>query len=336
MKKLKILGALTLLLALLLSLAGCEGKSTELRLGTGGVGGTYYALGSALSVRTAEEKNGLTLTAKTTAGSAANLRLLREGFLQMGIVQSDILADAVNGTGSFSGSGAYEGCAAVAGLYTEACQIVVPAASEIESVYDLAGLRVSVGEEESGVRKNAEEILKSYGLSMNRIEPAWLSFSDAADALERGEIDAFFCTAGAPTSAVSNLSSRMEIRLLSLSPEAQSNLLSLGGGYTACTIPAGTYTGQSEDVSTVGVKAVLVADTSVKKDRVEAVTRTLLEQPAQLWEEAGIAQSADLNYAAADIPCAFHAGSAEYFKEKGITVDIASGSSGKRVKAAQD
>ena len=36
------------------------------------------------------------------------------------------------------------------GLYTEACQIVVRADSDIRSVEDLQGKTVSVGEEESG------------------------------------------------------------------------------------------------------------------------------------------------------------------------------------------
>ena len=128
---------LALSVLLLLSLAGC-GQSSELRLGTGGVGGTYYAFGNALSQQLGEETEPMALTVKTTAGSAANLRLLREGFLQLAIVQSDTLADAVNGTGAFAQAGSYGGYAAVAGLYAEACQIVVPAASEIQRLYSQA------------------------------------------------------------------------------------------------------------------------------------------------------------------------------------------------------
>lgn len=333
MKKWSILA---LSAALLLSLVGCGQRSAELRLGTGGVGGTYYAFGNALAQQVGEEQESLTLTVKTTAGSAANLRLLREGFLQMAIVQSDTLVDAVSGTGSFESAGAIEGCAAVAGLYTEACQIVVPAASDIRTVRDLAGHRVSVGEEESGVRKNAEEILLSNGISLKMLESADLSFADAADALERGEIDAFFCTAGAPTNAITDLAGRMDIRLLSLSPEAQDNLLSLSSGYTACTVPAGTYSGQTEEVSTVGVKAVLVADSSVDKDKVAAVTRYLLENGDKLRYTANVSFPSDPYFAVEDIPCSFHAGSAEYYAEKGITVEVASGGNNQRVKAAQD
>ncbi|MFQ9151790.1 MAG: TAXI family TRAP transporter solute-binding subunit [Blautia sp.] len=40
---------------------------------------------------------------KTTAGSAANLRLLSEGYIQLAVVQADLLQDAWNGEGSFAG-----------------------------------------------------------------------------------------------------------------------------------------------------------------------------------------------------------------------------------------
>ncbi len=42
---------------------------------------------------------------KATAGSAANLRLLQQGFLQLAIVQSDTLQDAANGQGDFAETG---------------------------------------------------------------------------------------------------------------------------------------------------------------------------------------------------------------------------------------
>ena len=94
------------------------------------------------------------LQIKTTAGSVANLRLMKKDFLDLSIVQSDILArDSQEDAENVSYS-------AVAGLYTEALQIVVRQDSGIREVEDLKGRTVSLGEEESGVRKNAEERLE--------------------------------------------------------------------------------------------------------------------------------------------------------------------------------
>ena len=160
MKALKLL----LLLPIIALCIGCGGEnsaSNGIRLGTGGTGGMYYAYGTELAKMVQAEGKGRALDVKTTAGSAANLRLLREKFLDLAIVQSDTLSNAINGRGIFAAAGPGVGYAAVAGLYTEACQIVVSKNSEINSVSDLVGKKVSVGERESGVLQNAEQIFRA-------------------------------------------------------------------------------------------------------------------------------------------------------------------------------
>ena len=184
---------LLLFLPLIVLLTGCGGEKSagsEIRFGTGGTGGMYYAYGTELAKEIQSDGKGVALDVKTTAGSAANLRLLREKFLDVAIVQSDTLSNAVDGTGVFAGVGQGVGYAAVAGLYTEACQIVVPKNSPIMSVNDLVGKKVSIGEQESGVLQNAEQILMAHGLTFDMVEPSYLSFSDAVKAMESGQIDA--------------------------------------------------------------------------------------------------------------------------------------------------
>ncbi|MBQ7624225.1 MAG: TAXI family TRAP transporter solute-binding subunit [Clostridia bacterium] len=328
--------ALALALTMLICCFTACGGEKALRFGTGGVGGTYYAYGNALAQMISEENADMTFSVKTTAGSAANLRLLREGFLQLAVVQSDMLACAAEGEGIFVDNGPYKGYAAIAGLYTEACQIDVSSESDIKSVYDLAGKRVSIGERESGVLKNAEEILLSYGISLKMIEPFYLSFADSSTALEKGEIDAFFCTAGAPTNAISELSKRASVRLLPVDSFIQNNMMKTYSGYTRCTIPAGTYGGQTENVETVGVKAVLVATAALKEDDAAYITKYLLENGEKLRYAVGAAQALDLDYAVEDVPCGFHKGAAEYYAAQGVTVKVALDTSGKRVSSAQD
>ena len=325
-----------LVMALCLGLVSCGSFRGEIRFGTAGIGGTYYAYGAALAQMMEETNDQYNFSVKTTAGSAANLRLLREEFLDLAIVQSDTLSDAVGGTGVFVTAGPAVGYAAVAGLYTEACQIVVPANSGIERVQDLAGKRVSVGERESGVLQNARDILLSHGISLEMLEPSYLSFADSASAMERGELDAFFCTAGAPTSAVSELAAQTEIRLLSIAPDTLDSLTRLYSGYTPCTIPAGTYPGQDRDVETLGVKAVLVASTDLKEDTVAYLTEFLFANSEKLRYATSVSTDLSLDYAVTDIPLSFHPGAARYYVSQGMDVEIYSGASGQRLTAGQD
>ena len=328
---------LLLLLPLILLTVGCGGgdnKQAATRLGTGGTGGMYYAYGNALAKMIQEDSKGYALEVKTTAGSAANIRLLREKFLDIAIVQSDTLSNAVNGRGIFAAAGPGVGYAAVAGLYTEACQIIVAKDSSIMSINDLVGKKVSVGERESGVLQNAEQILMAHGFNFDMIEPSYLSFADSAAAMERGEIDAAFITAGAPTTAVSELAAKKEIRLLSIEPDVQSNMMRLYKGYTRCTIPANSYPGQTEEVSTIGVKAVLVASIDLSDDKVSYLTEFVFKNAAKLPHNTNNVFTSE--YAVQDIPASFHAGAAKFYETQGVKVNVYDGKASEGVKASQD
>lgn len=311
-----------LLCSLFLSCLSSCGKATEeLRFGTGDTGGTYYAYGSALASYLEDAEHSVTV--KVTTGSEANLRLLQGSLLDLAIVQSDTLQNAATGEEDFSGE-PLSGYSAVAGLYTEACQIVVTKSSGITSIADLAGKRVSVGEEDSGVTRNAEQILNANGLTMDMLLVSRMSFSDAAAAMERGEIDAFFCTAGAPTNAVAELAGKMDIRLISPDQRTIDQLTGLYGYYAVCTIPVGTYHGQEEDVTTLGVRAVLVASDSLDAAAVKDITAALFDHNAEIQSTVAVNAAMDYSAAVQSIPIGFHPGAAAFYQDQGITVEVAS------------
>lgn len=295
----------------LLLLTACSGQK-DIRIGTGDTGGAYYAYATNLVDAIGEDHPELTFKVLETAGSAANLRLLEENYLQMAFVQSDMLWNG----GEDGNSQESEGYAAIAGLYTETCQIVVPADSDIQSVPDLYGKRVSLGEDESGVLRDARQILFSYGLGEEMLDADYLSFHESADAMVAGELDAFFCTAGAPTPAVLELSQTMPVRVLSIDDEHIGQFLSHYNGYTQYTLPAGTYVGQEEDVQTLGVRTVLVANKNLEADTVKMVTESLFAHAADVTAVTG--ETVDLSTAMTGVPIDFHPGAVEYYKENGI------------------
>lgn len=61
---------------------------------------------------------------------------------------------------------------------------MVRADSEISTVEELEGHRVSVGEEESGTKQNALQILAAYGLNEKLVEEVSLNYTEAAKELE--------------------------------------------------------------------------------------------------------------------------------------------------------
>lgn len=85
--------------------------------------------------------------------------------------------------------------------------------SGINTIEDLQDKRVSVGEEESGTEQNAKQILAVYGLNDSLVDEVNLDYTNAAQELKAGTIDAFFCTAGAQTTAIGELAKKCDIRL---------------------------------------------------------------------------------------------------------------------------
>ena len=174
----------------LLMTTGCSRQET-IRFGAAGVGGMYYPFANAFTELASKDETGINWKVKSTAGSAANLRLLSDNYIELGIAQADLIEDAYYGKGSFH-SGKYRGYKAVASLYPEACQIVVRKDSNITSLDDLEGKNVSVGEEESGTERNATQILEMCGLPDNLVNTKNLDYTDAADQLAEKKIDAFY------------------------------------------------------------------------------------------------------------------------------------------------
>ena len=181
-------------------LAGCTsaGTARRMRMGVAGEGGVYHAFGEGFAALENDSGNGA-VELKNTAGSAANLRLLMGDYLQLAVAQADLVQDAYEQSGIFQDEEMENKFCAVAALYTEACQVIVRADSDIQSVEELQGKTVSIGAEESGSEQNAWQILSAYGLNEKLVETINLNYEDAAAQLKAGRIDAMFITAGAPT-----------------------------------------------------------------------------------------------------------------------------------------
>ena len=208
----------------------------------------------------------------------------------------------------------------MAALYTEACQIVVRADADIQSVEDLQGKTVSIGAEESGSEQNALQILAAYGLNDKLVDTVNLNYEDAAAQLKAGKVDAIFITAGAPSPVLTELAGECGIRLLNVDGAAAQRLTSAYSAYSGVTLPAGTYPGQTEEVQTVGVKAVLLASDELPAKQVQKLTELLFSGREGMEEQLGIPLDAEQD-AVEGVGIPFHAGAAAYYKAAGITVD---------------
>ena len=292
--------------------------SRNLRFVTGGESGTYYAFGSVIAQH-ASNNAGVSVVGLVGNGSQANIQELADGTADLAFCQSDVMAYAYAGTNLFATDGAVDCFSTVAALYQETVQIVT-CDPEIKTVADLKGKNVSIGSAGSGVYFNAIDVLGAYDLTEDDITPTYQSVGDSADALKDGKIDAAFIVAGAPTTAITDLSTSKTAYLVSLDEEHVSSLLETSEYYQAATIPAGTYTGVDEDVTTVAVSAVIIAADTVSEDAIYTLCADIFDNAADLTDSHAKYAELSVENGASITSVPYHPGAAKYFEEKGFEV----------------
>ena len=302
-------------LFVLAALTAC-GQKGRLRIGTAGEGGNYNSLGKALSQTLQKDPYKINVEVKTTAGSAANIRLLSQDYLELAIAQSDVIDEMYAGT---LDTQAMKGYSAIASLYPEPVQIVVRADSGIASVSDLAGKKVSVGEADSGTQKNAAQILQAYGLTSNMLTVQNMTYAEASKALGDGSIDAMFCTAGAPAQVITDLSGTTPVSLVPIEGQQSDLLTGAYGFYAKAVIPAGTYKGQDSDVTTLAVMSVLLASDKTPADKIYTITGALFKEKAALNDAVPVEFDLQEQKAVESVTIPFHPGAAQYYQECGLT-----------------
>ena len=313
--------SIMLVVALAVTLVACGGASaSKMTMGTGGTSGTYYGYGGVLG-QYIKNNAGIDVTVVSTDGSKANIQGIASGDYQLGTVQSDVMAYAWEGTRSFESEGKVDSFRVVAGLYAESVQLVTMD-PEIKSVADLKGKIVSIGAPASGVYFNAIDVLNAAGLTEDDIQAQYQSFADSADALKDGKIDAAFVVAGAPTPAITELCTTNSAYLVPIDGEVAENLMAECPFYTTYTIPAGTYAGQTEDVTTVTVKATLIVSADASEEDVYNLTAAIFDNIDAIAAENGKGAELSIENATSGMTAPFHAGAAKYFAEKGVTVEV--------------
>lgn len=326
--------AILLAVLMLLAVAGCASgdsgtktpanskepaaSTTLLTMGTGGESGTYYAFGGVLA-NYIGQKTTINVNVVSTGGTAANITGIQNGLYDLATVQSDVSTYAYFGTNSYAENGAMSGFRVLGALYAETVQIVTCDAN-IKSVDDLRGKSVCVGDIGSGTYFNTVDVLAAYGMTLEDINPVYQSFGDSTESIKDGKIDAAFICAGAPTTAVTDLSTSKSVYLVSIDAEHMSKLLADCPWYAELKIPAGTYSGFDEDCTTITVKATLVCRADLSDDAAYTIVSTIFDNTAAIAELHGKGAELSLSFATDGIAVPFHAGAAKYYAEHGITV----------------
>jgi TRAP transporter TAXI family solute receptor len=288
----------------------------NLVLATGGTAGTYYPFGGAMAKIWNSKIKDMNVTAQTSGASGENVRLINKKEVELALVQSDTLDFAFNAKEAFKEP--LKGMSAIAVLYPEIVQVVVAAGSPIKSFADLKGKKVGVGAPGSGTEANFRQLMDAYGMKKEDVNGQYLSFSESAEAFKDKHIDAFIVTAGIPNAGIMDVSTQNEIRILAIPADVAAKLTQKYPFLAAVKVPANTYKGQTADVPTVAVNAVLIAGNQLKEAMVYNLTKALFDNQADLASAHAKGKELNAQYAVKGVSIPFHPGAVKYYKEKGL------------------
>jgi len=263
-------------------------------LASGPEEGEYYPIANSVIARVTRLGDKVKVRNLATQGSVENARLIATKGADYALIQSNVAALAFAGNGPFAQGGAVTSLRALGSLFPEPVHIVVSAASGLRTVVDLRGKRVAIGPRDSGTRADAFAILAVHGLSVKDLaEVRDEGLEISAGLLRAGRLDAFFATVGAPTRELQNLATHHPILLISLDGAAVERLVAQNSGLVRLLVPANTYPGQKEDVTTITATALLVAHSDVPDGKAEVVLRLVFENSDYL--SAGSTQGAKIS-----------------------------------------
>ncbi len=291
-------------------------------IGTGGVTGVYYPTGGAIQrlVNAGRADHGVRVSVESTGGSVFNVNAIRNGELDMGVVQSDVQFNALNGLVQFDGQGAFDDLRAVFSVHGEPFTVIARADAGVASFEDLVGKRVNVGNPGSGQRATMEVLMEAYGWTFDDFaQVSELASNEQSQALCDNNFDVMVFTVGHPNGSIQEATTSCETVIVPVEGDIVSELIDANPFYAYSTIPGGMYAGNPDDVTTFGPKATFVTSTALSEEAVYTIVSSVFENFDD-FKRLHPAYSTLTPEAMANdaLSAPLHDGASRYFEESGL------------------
>ena len=279
-------------------------------IGTGGQSGIYYPFGGALAKIWTEKVPDFHIKAQVTAASVENTIKVVRGDMVAGISMGNVALDAYKGEGQFPSKMPVK---VLFALYPNLIHTVTLANSGIDNLEQLKGKRVSLGAPASGTAVTATALLESIGIDVKKdINAVYLNYSETANALANGQIDAGFMVGGQGLGAMTQIALTHKIKVLSITPKESSAFIKKHPAYSLYDIPAGVYKNVGK-VSTLSVWNVLLVNSRMTDDMAYKLTKTAFENMSDVRKVVKMAKMTTPENATRLQGVPLHPGAQKYF-----------------------
>ncbi|AXT34472.1 TAXI family TRAP transporter solute-binding subunit [Phaeobacter sp. LSS9] len=306
--------------------AGASAQDRKfVNIGTAGIGGGYYPTGgficNVLNKSRKSQGHNVRCTVESTGGSVANLRSIQAGELDVAIVQSDWQYHSFNGTSKFEEAGANEDLRFLFSLHMDTAHLVSRADAGTKDFPDLKGKTVNIGNAGSGTEATMTFALSRYDETPEDYfgQATRLTSREQAQALCDGKIDAFFYTTGITASSITEATNTCDAAIVNWSDDTIDGMIGEFPYYAKSIIPAGTYRGQDEEVTTWGLSATLVATAAADEEVVYNMVKSVFDNFEDFKAQSTLythisREGSSVN--GRSVP--YHPGAERYFREVGL------------------
>lgn len=164
--------------------------------------------------------------------------------------------------------------------------------SGIETFDDLAGKRVCVGPEGSGMTQHAHTIFGALGHTVARVQPVHLGFAEGAEALKAGAVDAQL-QCPIPNPVMTALDEALPLQIVRFSPSQMQTLLDKVAFYRRAVMRKGQLRAIAENVDQPGVLNVLVCHARADAGLVAEVAAAISSEAVAMARDNALFDSLD-------------------------------------------
>lgn len=301
--------------AVILSMAaGVASAVTFVNIATGSTGGSYYPLGAAMAKIWNDNIDGIKASAQSTGGTVNNIQLMGSGEADAAFMDG-LYYYAYLGKGKYEGN-PQEYIRALIPLYPEPIQLMVAKGSDIKSLADFKGKRVSIGAVASGTEVTARQLLKAAGIDPdNDIQAENLGVGDTAKAFSDNRIDAAIMVGSIGMAGVVEATTLGVVEFIDVPDEIRDKVIEETPYWVPFTIPANTYKGQEKDVKTYASWNIVAVHKDLDPDLVYQMTKQLFDHKEDLLAvRAKMTTMSEENTKYILIP--MHEGAQKYYDEQ--------------------
>jgi hypothetical protein len=282
---------------------------------TGPQGGSWIPLGGALKGMWEKTVPGLSIT-QTPGAGISNVRGVDEGKAHIGFGNSSTTVDGLEGRAPYPKK--VTKVCQLANLYPQYWQVVALADAKVNSYADLKGKSLVTQPKGNTGELLTELVLKMNGLNYQSLAKVnFNSYNESVGMMKDGHANVFTLGTTAPASAVMDLASARDIKLVPVDDRIMGELKKMNPGYNKLIIKAGTYPKQDKDVPVIGYSTHVVVACDLPENTVYQMTKTMAGNVEGMAAVVKSIEGMTPKDMALDIGVPFHKGAAKFYKEAG-------------------